>query len=111
MDREIEDEEISYVTLNRLDWARYHSIAEFMFSQQRNYNEVYDELRKVYGDIAPEKDTIRKWQRKFEEGFPLVSILDPSGRPKVSELKNTLEQILATNPYISLTRIAIELEI
>ncbi|KAA6375530.1 MAG: hypothetical protein EZS28_028944 [Streblomastix strix] len=60
----------------------------------------------TYGALVPEPDAIRKWQRKIQEEFPLMSRMDQTGRPKISGYKEVIENILQENHYISLTRVA-----
>ncbi|KAA6400734.1 MAG: hypothetical protein EZS28_003737 [Streblomastix strix] len=95
----------------RFDWVRYHAVAEFLFEQGYNYVQVFVELMRVYGNLVSEPDSIRRWQRKWEIGFPLMSMLDGTGRSKVSGYKERIEKILIENKYISLTRIAEEIKL
>ncbi|KAA6358614.1 MAG: hypothetical protein EZS28_045858 [Streblomastix strix] len=96
------DEQV-VISFTRFDWDRHHAIAEFLFNLGYNHVQVFVELMGVYGNLVPELDTIRRWQRKWEAGFPLMSRLDGTGRPKISGFKEAIEKILVSNPYISLT--------
>ncbi|KAA6382708.1 MAG: putative mariner transposase C9 mutant [Streblomastix strix] len=65
----------------------------------------------VYGNLVPQFDTIKRWQRKWESGFPLMSKFDGTRRPKASGYIERIEKILIENKYISLTGIAEEIKL
>lgn len=48
----------------------------------------------MYGALVLEPDTIRKWERKFKDGFPLMSRLDVPGHSKFSGDNETIKKIL-----------------
>ncbi|KAA6365379.1 MAG: hypothetical protein EZS28_039095 [Streblomastix strix] len=53
---------MKYILLQRIDWTRYRSVADFLFRQGNNSREVFIMMAESYPNRAPELDTIQRWK-------------------------------------------------
>ncbi|KAA6403064.1 MAG: hypothetical protein EZS28_001422, partial [Streblomastix strix] len=56
-----------FITLHRIDWIRFRAVAEDYFRRGVHFEEAYIEMSETYGGICPEKDTLYRWEKKFNE--------------------------------------------
>ncbi|KAA6392250.1 MAG: hypothetical protein EZS28_012225 [Streblomastix strix] len=69
-------------------------------------DEIFDDLRGLYGTIFPEKETIVKQRQEFITNHSLVAFTDPPGRPKITGISPQIEKDIIWGPNVSLRFLA-----
>ncbi|KAA6358552.1 MAG: putative Mariner Mos1 transposase [Streblomastix strix] len=94
------------IVLSRIDYLRNRAVVEDKLLRHFTNDEIFDDLRGLYGTIFPEKVTIVKWRQEFVTNHSLVAFTEPPGRPKITGLSPQIEKDIIWDPYVSLRFLA-----
>ncbi|KAA6390092.1 MAG: hypothetical protein EZS28_014383 [Streblomastix strix] len=79
------------VVLSRFDYLGNRFVIEDKLLRHFTNDEIFDDLRGLYGTISPQKVSIVKCGREFVTNLSLVAFTDFPGRPKITGLGLQIE--------------------
>ncbi|KAA6364834.1 MAG: hypothetical protein EZS28_039639 [Streblomastix strix] len=94
-----------YVHLQRIDSIKYEAILEDHFRKGLDFIATYDDMKKQYADLCPEKNTVYNWEKLFLAFGNITYYTQQPGKPKIKGLGKQIEPYIQQNPSISLRRL------
>jgi transposase len=75
--------------------SKQKAVTEFLFTENKSMTNIHRSLTKVYGDMAVDKSTVRRWAKRLdssEQGQSNVSDRPVSGRPSTAVTPATMQR-------------------
>jgi len=96
-----------------MEKIQYRSIIQFLTSEKVEPQHIFDRLISVYGDDAPSRATVFRWEREFRLGQKLLEDNEPPGGPRIAisdELCDKVEAMIMSDRRFEVLDIACELQ-
>lgn len=84
----------------------YRAVCHFMWKKNHTNKEIYESIANTYDDQIPALRTIQKWTKTMNDDQWSIFDHPREGRPKRTDLKEAIQNVLLYNPYASTKKIA-----
>ena len=84
----------------------YRTVCHFLWKKNYINKDIYCTISDVYDEEVPSLRTIQKWTKNMNDDNWSIFDRPREGRPKRTELKQEIQNVLLYNPYASTQKIA-----
>jgi histone-lysine N-methyltransferase SETMAR len=95
------------ITMSKMDFYDCKVIVHYNYGRGLTLDSCYEEMKRVYKSLIPEKETVQGWYEKLKKGIEIRELKLGGGPHVIEGLESKIAELIEKNPYYSLRRMEI----